>query len=963
MLALQPFNAGAASAQDANPEPPTGPDPAQSEDDIDQIIVYGARLRGRIDSPQPPILELDEDDIAAYGAGSIAELIEALGPQVSSGRGRGGGFPVILVNGVRISNFRELRSYPPEAIERTEVFSEEVAQRFGYSADQRVVNIILKDNYSSQSVELEYGQPFDGGFSQQEVQGTYLRIDGPSRLNLNVEWDNSSLLTEGERGVIQADASIPDVATDPDPANFRSLVGDSSSVEATANWTTQLGETGNSISLNATYERNDSLRLQGLDTVELTDDTGESALRAFNVASPLAVDRQSNNYSAAASINAGVGDWQVTGTVDATITDSVNDTQLRLDTTSLVAAAAAGNLAIDADLGDFAEAGFDRSETNTYTVNALLTARGNPVYLPGGEMSVTAIAGYRANGIESTDTGNPGLITNLDRTRWQAGLNVGVPITSRDEDFGSALGDISLNFNAAVFEQSDFGTLFDWSAGVTWGVIEGLTLTATYINRDSSPSLSELGTAQIATPNVPVFDIANNETVLVTVITGGNPLLPAQSQSDWKFGINWQLPFIENSSLQIEYFDNHSDDVTQGFPVLTPAIEAAFPGRVERNAAGILTRLDERFVTFAEQDVERFQVGLNMSGQFAGGGETSGQSGPPGANSPSGRPSGPESGGPAARPGGGEGASEGRGEGGGRPGPEQMAQMREQFCTAEPDVVIARFDAALEAAANGEPAPLGPGGQPLAIPARMLERLTGEDGKIDPERFAALRERICSTDGAQMAGRPEGAGDGPPRGEGRPGGGDSQARGGNRGGGGGRGRGGRGFSPFGGGDGPPVGRWFANIQYTLELENTVLIAPNIPLLDLLDGDALSGGGQPRHSITWRSGAFYDGYGMLLFARYTGQSRINGSGLAGSTDLFFDDFATINIRTFVDLGQRDNLVAAIPFLKGSRIGFDIDNLFDSRQRVTDSSGATPLRYQPFLIDPRGRSFEIEFRKLF
>jgi hypothetical protein len=28
-----------------------------------------------------------------------------------------------------------------------------------------------------------------------------------------------------------------------------------------------------------------------------------------------------------------------------------------------------------------------------------------------------------------------------------------------------------------------------------------------------------------------------------------------------------------------------------------------------------------------------------------------------------------------------------------------------------------------------------------------------------------------------------------------------------------------------------------------------------------------------------------------------------------------------------------------------------------------TGAVPLRYQPFLIDPTGRFFEIELRKLF
>jgi len=135
------------------------------------------------------------------------------------------------------------------------------------------------------------------------------------------------------------------------------------------------------------------------------------------------------------------------------------------------------------------------------------------------------------------------------------------------------------------------------------------------------------------------------------------------------------------------------------------------------------------------------------------------------------------------------------------------------------------------------------------------------------------------------------------------------------------------------------------------------------VLDLLEGDALSGGAQPRHSFNWRSGVFYNGYGLLLFANYTGQSRIDGTGLPGSTDLRFNDFATINLRTFVDLGQRAGLVEEMPFFRNARIGFDIDNIFDTRQKVTDSNGDTPLRFQPFLIDPRGRSFEVEFRKLF
>jgi hypothetical protein len=51
----------------------------------------GRGVRGRLDAPQPPILELNEADIAAYGAGSLAELMQALAPQTGSSGGRGGG--------------------------------------------------------------------------------------------------------------------------------------------------------------------------------------------------------------------------------------------------------------------------------------------------------------------------------------------------------------------------------------------------------------------------------------------------------------------------------------------------------------------------------------------------------------------------------------------------------------------------------------------------------------------------------------------------------------------------------------------------------------------------------------------------------------------------------------------------------------------------------------------------------
>ncbi len=136
-----------------------------------------------------------------------------------------------------------------------------------------------------------------------------------------------------------------------------------------------------------------------------------------------------------------------------------------------------------------------------------------------------------------------------------------------------------------------------------------------------------------------------------------------------------------------------------------------------------------------------------------------------------------------------------------------------------------------------------------------------------------------------------------------------------------------------------------------------------PLLDLLDGDALSGGGQPRDSVQFNGGLFYAGFGSNVTARYTGSSHIDGTGAPGSTDLFFGDYMTVDLRLFADLSQRTKLIEQVPLFKNTRLTFSVSNVFDARQRVTDSSGEVPLRYQPFLIDPIGRSFEIELRKLF
>lgn len=152
-----------------------------------------------------------------------------------------------------------------------------------------------------------------------------------------------------------------------------------------------------------------------------------------------------------------------------------------------------------------------------------------------------------------------------------------------------------------------------------------------------------------------------------------------------------------------------------------------------------------------------------------------------------------------------------------------------------------------------------------------------------------------------------------------------------------------------------------NLTHMVELANTVLIAEGGPLLDLLGGDATSDFATPRHTSSLEVGVFRNGRGVRLSGRYSGKSRIDGSGMPGSTDLYFGDLLKLDLRVFADLGRLFKQEQGM--LKNFRISLRADNVFDAHRRVTDSDGNVPLSYQPDLIDPNGRYLGFDLRKMF
>jgi hypothetical protein len=154
-----------------------------------------------------------------------------------------------------------------------------------------------------------------------------------------------------------------------------------------------------------------------------------------------------------------------------------------------------------------------------------------------------------------------------------------------------------------------------------------------------------------------------------------------------------------------------------------------------------------------------------------------------------------------------------------------------------------------------------------------------------------------------------------------------------------------------------------SLYHTWYFKNQIKIRDGVPILDLLNGDAAgNAGGQPAHQIDAQAGITKDGVGVRLGFKWQSSTSVF-TGLNNTNRLDFGDLGTFNLRVFADLGRQIKLVRAHPWLRGTRVSLGVSNILNTRQRVTDQTGAVPLNYQPDLLDPTGRAVTLSIRKLF
>lgn len=157
---------------------------------------------------------------------------------------------------------------------------------------------------------------------------------------------------------------------------------------------------------------------------------------------------------------------------------------------------------------------------------------------------------------------------------------------------------------------------------------------------------------------------------------------------------------------------------------------------------------------------------------------------------------------------------------------------------------------------------------------------------------------------------------------------------------------------------PPILNYYGGIGPTIRLEDRLQLRPGTPALDLLAGDTIRGWAMPRVQGWAYAGANYMGSGATLNLWYQTANRIRTGDPAD--DLHFSSVLKVNFSLYLGLG---GLLKEEKWARRLRLGLDVANALDTRQRVTDRSGATPARFQPHFLDPQGGTATLSLRKLF
>ncbi len=516
-----------------------------------EIVVTARRGEALVE----PETELDEARIGAYGAFTISELLRDLAPLID-GRDTP---PALLINGKRVANSSGIEGFPPEALDRLAILPPEAAARYGYPADQRVVNLVLKPRFASWTLGAMLTLPTAGGRDAETLSANRVAIDGSTYWNAGVRLARARRLLRSERLPLfdQED-------------RYKNLLPSTHGIDFNAGITRPIGNFSGSLSIGAAA--NASRGLLGRDANRLLQDRQHS--RSFNLSTTLGGAIGGFQTSLSASYARG---WSES---------------LFEDRTSL-----AGR----------------RNSSKSDSWNAQLVVNKTVVVLPAGSLTSNLVIGGDRS--VSRSRSGEGLASEFRRNQLTAQLSLAIPVTSRDTPFLGAVGNISADLVGGLDIASDEQRRSRYTAGLNWSPVAALDLRAS-LSFSEMVLPAELLNAPRTETTMRLYDYRRQETAALVWILGGNPDLRSGSQRMLSLRATLR-PF---GSQLATFTTDYQRQVGRGgiapFPQLAPTTERIFTDRIVRDADGRLVSIDARPISI-ERDLTS-QLSSSITLFFAG---------------------------------------------------------------------------------------------------------------------------------------------------------------------------------------------------------------------------------------------------------------------------------------------------------------------------------------------------------
>jgi outer membrane receptor protein involved in Fe transport len=167
-------------------------------------------------------------------------------------------------------------------------------------------------------------------------------------------------------------------------------------------------------------------------------------------------------------------------------------------------------------------------------------------------------------------------------------------------------------------------TSTNYTAGLRYGIVDGVTLRASFSTAFLPPTYSELLPGSlVSTTTVQVIDPRRgNSTSLANVLSGGNPDLEPTETDNINLGLILEPAFAPGLRLTADWFQFKQDNV-----IVSPTVlqivnnESLFPSRVSRETAapgdpygvGAITLIDQRLINGTRAEISGIDFGLSYA--------------------------------------------------------------------------------------------------------------------------------------------------------------------------------------------------------------------------------------------------------------------------------------------------------------------------------------------------------------